>query len=87
MALRCYGNGWEYRLPAGTADADFEQIFKTTPSELLLPAEKQGEAIGYSPDGNALLTISEGESPTLWEVRAGGSESSTSAPAAGKAGG
>ena len=73
-------------MPAGTADGDFEQIFKTAPSELLLAAEKQGEAIGYSADGNALLTISEGESPTLWEVRTGGSESSTSAPAAPKVG-
>lgn len=87
VALRCYGNGWEYRLPAGTADAGFAQIFKTAPSELLLAAEKQGEAICYSPDGNALLTISEGESPTLWEVRAAGSESATSAPTTAKAGG
>jgi hypothetical protein len=86
VAVRCYGNGWEFRLLAGTADADFEQIFKTNPSELLLAAEKQGEAICYSPDGNALLTISEGESPTLWEVRANGSESAASAPASRKVG-
>ena len=86
VALRCYGNGWEFHLPPGTPDADFERIFKTAPNELILPAEKQGEAICYSTDGNALLTISEGESPTLWEVRTSGAESPASAPAAGKAG-
>jgi hypothetical protein len=72
LAVRCYGAGWEWRLPPGTPDQDFERIFKTTPVELALPAERQGEAIGYAADGGALLTISEGASPTLWELRAQG---------------
>lgn len=69
LAVRCYAAGWEWRLPPGMADRDFERIFKTTPFELPLAAERQGEAIGYAADGNALLTISEGPSPTLWELR------------------
>lgn len=70
LAVRCYDGGWEWRLPAGTADADFERIFKAAASRLPLAPERQGEAICYAADGAALLTVSEGASPTLWELRA-----------------
>lgn len=71
LALRCYDGGWEWRLPAGTAAGDFERIFGTSPARLTLAAEQQGEALCYAADGEALLTVSEGALPALWEVRSG----------------
>ncbi len=68
VAVRCYADGWEWRLPADTADADFEGIFDTLPVRLSLAAERQGEALCYSADGNAILTLSEGNRPTLYEL-------------------
>ncbi len=70
LAVRCYAAGWEWRLPAGAPDQPFDRIFKTPPLEVPLATERQGEAICYSADGQALLTISEGPRPTLWELRA-----------------
>jgi hypothetical protein len=70
VAVRCCVEGWEWRLPPGTADADFERIFQTPPARLPLAAEGQGEALCYAADGQAILTISEGVSPTLYELRA-----------------
>ncbi|MEW6198777.1 MAG: hypothetical protein AB1601_08960 [Planctomycetota bacterium] len=69
VAVRCYADGWEWRLPADTADADFDRIFDTLPVRLSLAPERQGEALCYSMDGNALLTLSEGNRPTLYEMR------------------
>jgi hypothetical protein len=68
LAVRCYAAGWEWRLPPGASDRPFERIFKATPTDLPLATERQGEAIGYAADGQALLTISEGPAPTLWEL-------------------
>jgi len=48
LAVRCYAAGWEWRLPAGVPDQPFDRIFKTTPHELTLAAERQGEALCYS---------------------------------------
>jgi hypothetical protein len=70
LAVRCYVNGWEWRLPPDADDADFDRIFATKPVELNLPGEPQGEALCYSPDGTAFLTICEGKSPTLYETAA-----------------
>lgn len=69
LAVRCYVDGWEWRLPAETSDAGFDRIFQALPVGLPLASERQGEAICYAADGQALLTISEGVSPTLWELR------------------
>jgi hypothetical protein len=80
LAVRCYADGWEWRLPPGTTDRDFGRIFQTMPVELPLAPERQGEAICYTPDGNGLLTISEGPSPTLWELRATGAETRPARP-------
>ncbi len=68
LAVRCYVDGWEWRLPSGRSDGEFDAIFGTRPIPLQLPAEQQGEALGYAADGQALLTISEGKRPTLYEV-------------------
>ncbi len=67
LALRCYADGREYRLPESAADGDFARIFQSAPERLSLAAEPQGEAICYSPDGSALFTVSEGVAPTLYE--------------------
>jgi hypothetical protein len=81
VAVRCYTDGWEWRLPPGTPDSQFERIFRTKPILLSLPAEPQGEALCYAADGRSILTISEGQSPTLYEVRA---LTPTSAPGPGR---
>jgi hypothetical protein len=70
LAVRCYMDGWEWRLPPGTADSAFDRVFASAPTRLTLPAEQQGEALCYSPDGHSLLTVSEGATPTLWETPA-----------------
>lgn len=67
LALRAYRDGFEYRLPSQTPDAQFDSIFRVEPLRLSLAAEPQGEALAYSADGQALLTLSEGKSPTLYE--------------------
>jgi hypothetical protein len=69
LAVRCYAAGWEWRLPSGAPDQAFERIFKATPVELPLAPERQGEGLCYAADGRALLTISEGVGPVLWELR------------------
>lgn len=68
LAVRCYVGGWEWHLPDDVKEADFDRVFQTAPARLILPTEPQGEALCYAPDGRALLTISEGANPTLYEV-------------------
>lgn len=79
LAVRCYLGGWEWELPeagtvgeapAATQASDFERIFSTDARPLLLPPEPQGEALCYAADGRAVLTVSEGRRPILWEVPA-----------------
>jgi hypothetical protein len=74
LAVRCYVDGWEWRLPAGVADRDFDRIFETKPAALPLAGEPQGEALCYAADGRAILTVSEGKFPTLHELRLRGGE-------------
>ncbi|MCK4340355.1 MAG: hypothetical protein KAY37_01360 [Phycisphaerae bacterium] len=68
LAVRCYVNGWEWRLPPDANDSAFDRIFQARPVQLTLPPEEQGEALCYAADGQALLTVSEGKSPTLYEL-------------------
>ena len=70
VALRCYLGGWEWRLPPGTGQDGFDRIFQTNPVALTLAAEQQGEALCYTADGRTILTLSEGGSPTLYELPA-----------------
>lgn len=67
LAVRCYIDGWEWRLPAGAADGSFDDIFRQPPVRLTLAPESQGEALCYSADGRAILTVSEGPAPVLYE--------------------
>jgi len=68
LATRAYAGGWEWRLPANANK--FAEIFKQTPAAIELAVEQQGEAVCYTCDGNALLTISEGVPTAVNEVRA-----------------
>jgi hypothetical protein len=70
LAVRCYVNGWEWRLSPDDGKTSFDHVFATKPVELDLPGEPQGEGLCYSLDGASFLTISEGKSPTLWETPA-----------------
>lgn len=69
LAVRSYACGWEWRLPAETPDKEFEKIFKTEPTRLELAAEPQGEALCYSSDGRAILTVSEKRPTVLYETQ------------------
>ena len=68
LAARCYVEGWEWTLADDTSTDDFDRIFSTSPRALVLAQEPQGEALGYAHAGDAILTISEGSGPTLFEV-------------------
>jgi hypothetical protein len=68
LALRCYVDGWEWRLPEDGAPAALAAALRRRPKRLALPTEPQGEALCYSPDGRAFLTVSEGRRPVLYET-------------------
>ena len=67
VAARSYVDGWEWRLEPGPDQRKFETVFQAKPVRLRLAAEPQGEALCYAADGRAILTLSEGKSPTLYE--------------------
>jgi hypothetical protein len=69
LVTRSYLGGWEWRLSAGTDAGALARSFAQRPSALPLPEEPQGEALCFSADGRALLTISERLPTTLYEVR------------------
>lgn len=73
FAVRCYTDGWEWVLPAD--DEPFKKAFESKPQRLPLAPESQGEALCYSADGQAILTVSEGLHPTLFELRVKDAES------------
>src|SRR5439155_24604601 len=51
LALSTYGEGYELRLPAGSAD--FDAIWAQPPQPLTLRLRPQGESIAYRLHGNA----------------------------------
>ena len=57
---------YEFTLPPG--NADFNNIWKQKPAAVELGDRKQGEAIGYSADGNSVFATSEGKNPPLIRV-------------------
>jgi hypothetical protein len=69
LVTRSYAGGWEWRLPKREDAAAFSLVFEQMPTPLELAAEPQGEALCFSADGRALLTISEKTPTTLYEVR------------------
>ncbi len=65
LAIRTYLDAFEWRRPRGTL---FESIFKGVPGHVTLALERQGEAIAYTNDGQALVTTSEQLPAPLWRV-------------------
>lgn len=74
LVTRAYLGGWEWTLPADRPIREFDRIFGTWPDRLELAPEPQGEAICYSPTGDALLTVSEKLPAVLYECEAAGRE-------------
>ncbi|GLZ45202.1 hypothetical protein Acsp06_13870 [Actinomycetospora sp. NBRC 106375] len=61
VALRTYTDAWLYPAPRGTGTAeDVVAALRTAPVRVPLPAEAQGEALAFAPDGMLLAT---GETP------------------------
>ena len=54
--LRTYADAFEFDAPDGDLVA---ALTKGTPRQIPLPDEPQGESVAYTPDGTALLTVSE----------------------------
>ena len=69
LVTRGYVGGWEWRLPEKPALGEFARIVDRAPTPIELAGEPQGEALCFSADGSALLTISEQTPTTLYEVR------------------
>ena len=69
LSTRSYIGGWEWTLAAEVGPEQFTSIFDTAPVGLRLAAEFQGEAIAYSADGGALVTVSEQIPTALNEIR------------------
>lgn len=66
VALCDYFQGYELVLPANSRN--FNDIWKEKMTGFDLGKRKQGEAIAYRLDGNALLATSEGKEPDLIQV-------------------
>lgn len=69
LVTRSYVQGWEWRLPEPLDSRGLARLLGETPTALRLAAERQGEAICFSADGDALLTVSEAAPTTLYEIR------------------
>jgi hypothetical protein len=67
LVLRCYLNGFVWPL-ADVTRTPFEEQIAARPTPLLLAAEPQGEAICFTADNRAVLTLSEGAAPPVWSV-------------------
>ena len=80
LALRFYFGICELRAPRRATARENDDgrlaVFDARPTWLRAPKEPLGEAIAYTADGSALITISEGRRPALFRLeRAAGSES------------
>jgi len=62
-----YFNAYELILPEKAKN--FDEIWKETPATIDLGVREQGEAIGYSADGNAIFATSEKKNAPLIEVK------------------
>lgn len=67
LVLRCYMNGFVWPL-RDVASTPFEDQLAERPAPLALAAEPQGEAICFTADSRAILTVSEGATPPIWSV-------------------
>lgn len=71
LVLRSYTCGWEWTFPPDRAAGSMplEPVLRAAPRRVDLAAEPQGEALCYSADGAALLTISEELPARISEAR------------------
>jgi hypothetical protein len=67
IALRGYEEVWMW----ARTDRDVAAAFNAEPCMAPSPEEVQGEAIAFTADGTAYVTVSEGSGPTLWRVGPG----------------
>lgn len=65
VVVRTLTHAVEFDVPAGAA---LSAAFATTPRVVALPSSSQGEAIGYTADGMALLTLSENVPSPVYKV-------------------
>ena len=61
-----YAAGYEFTLPEGAAN--FDDIWKQAPETVDLGNRRVGEAVCYTPDGNALFATSEGKNAPMIEI-------------------
>jgi hypothetical protein len=66
VVIRTYFAAWE--LTRG-ANGGFDSLFDSTPQPVKIALEKQGEAISYSADGRAILTVSEKVPVPIYQIR------------------
>jgi hypothetical protein len=60
--LRTYADGFEFDVEGGDVVG---AITKGRPRQIAMPNEPQGESVAYTPDGTALVTVSEGAKPEV----------------------
>jgi hypothetical protein len=69
LVTRSYVGGWEWRLVEKREGNAIAIVPSDMPMPLTLATEPQGEALCFSADGDALLTISEKTPTMLYESR------------------
>ncbi len=67
VVLCDYFGAYEFILPENAKN--FDDIWKETPQKIELGTREQGEAIGYSADGNSIFATSENKNSPLIEVK------------------
>lgn len=65
VLIRTYDDAFLYRR---RGDEDLAATLARVPARVPVAPERQGEAIAFTRDGRAYLTISEGDHPTIWRV-------------------
>ena len=65
VVLATYGDGYELRLPDG---APFDDIWKQEPVRVDLGDHRQNEAVTYTRDGKAIVSVGEGAGAPIYSV-------------------
>jgi hypothetical protein len=64
VVLRTYLEAFEWRLTD-----DYKASFAAKPAKVALPPTKQGEAVGYTPDGDFFLVTTEGAGAPVFRIQ------------------
>lgn len=81
LVIRTYAAGWWWDLPADASASAVAAALEQPPRLLELTAEPQGEALAFTMDGTALVTISEGRKPLLYRYERPASDDDPNTPA------